>query len=149
MITISYSFIEEFSENFIENLDILRLFSNNYKIAYKQQCINYLKKYINMPKEKIINDILERNNKWDVYSISMVFLHIFGCIFRVFSLKDTFISKIVIELLKNLHPDSDNRFTLEETLTIFNKLLNFENDWKFINNLDNDRLPQLFDEFKK
>ena len=149
MQTISYSFIEEFSENFIENLNILRLFSNNYKSIYKEECINYLKKYINIPKEKIINDILERNNKWDVYSISMVFLQIFGCIFRVFSLKDTFISKIVMELSKNLHPDSDKRLTLEETLTIFNKLLNEQKDWKFVNNLDNNRLPQLFDEFEK
>jgi len=147
--TISYSFIEEFSENFVENLNILRLFSKDYKISYKQQCIHSLKKYINIPKEQILNDILERKNKWDVYGISILFLQIFGCIFRVFSLKDTFISKIVIELSKNLHPDSDKRMSLEETLVIFNKHLNEQNDWKFINNLDNNKLPQLFDEFEK
>jgi hypothetical protein len=147
--TISYSFIEEFSENFVENLNILRLFSKDYKMSYKQQCANSLKKYINLPKEDIINDILERNNKWDVYGISILFLQIFGCIFRVFSLKNTFISKIIMELSKNLHPDSDKRITLEETLTIFNKHLNFENDWKFVNNLDNNKLTQLFDEFEK
>jgi hypothetical protein len=149
MQTISYSFIEEFCENFLQNLNILRLFSDNYKIAYKQQCINYLKTYINKSKEEILNDILKRNNKWDVYGISMLFLQIFGCIFRVFSLKDTFISKIVMEFSKNLHPDSNKRLTLEETLTTFNKLLNEQNDWKFVNNLDNNRLPQLFDEFEK
>jgi len=147
--TISYLFIEEFSENFVENLNILRLFSKDYKISYKQQCIHSLKKYINIPKEQILNDILERKNKWDVYGISILFLQIFGCIFRVFSLKDTFISKIVIELSKNLHPDSDKRMSLEETLVLFNKHLNEQNDWKFINNLDNNRLPQLFDEFEK
>jgi hypothetical protein len=149
MQTISYSFIEEFSENFVKNLNILRLFSNDYKTSYKQQCVNSLKKYINLPKEQIINDILERNNKWDVYGISMLFLQIFGCIFRVFSLKNTLISKTVIELSKNLHPDSDKRLTLEETLIVFNKHLNEQNDWKFINNLDNNKLTQLFDEFEK
>ncbi len=55
----------------------------------------------------IIDDILERNKKWDVYGISMIYLQIFGCISRVFSLKGTFMSKITLELSKNLDPDSD------------------------------------------
>jgi hypothetical protein len=84
-----------------------------------------------------------------VYGISILFLHIFGCISRVFSLKGTFISKITIELSKNLHPDSDKRMSLEETLNVFNKYLYEENDWKFVNNLDNNKLPQLFDELEK
>ncbi len=147
--TISYSFIEEFCENYINNLNILRLFSVNYKKAYKQHCIDYMKKYINLPKDKIINNILERNNKWDVYGISILFLQIFGCIYRVFSLKDSFISKIVMELSRNLHPDSNKRMKLEETLEIFNKHLNENNDWKFINNLDNNKLKQLFHELEK
>lgn len=149
MQTISYTFIQEFCENFIENLNILRVFSNEYKIMYKEHCIRYIKKYINMPKQQIIDDILERNNKWDVYGISMLYLQIFACIFRVFSLKGTFITKIIPELTKNLHPDSDKRMTLEETLLIFNKHLNAQNDWKFVDNLDNNKLPQLFDELEK
>ena len=74
-------------------------------------------------------------------------MQIFGCIFRVFSLKESFISKIIMELSKNLHPDSNKRMTLEQTLIAFNKHLNDTNDWKFVNNLDNNKLPQLFDEF--
>jgi len=149
MVTVSYEFIEEFSENFVENLHIMRLFSENYKKSYKAQCIETMKKYINLPRNQIIDDIFERNNKWDVYGISMIFIQLFGCISRVFSLKGTFISKIVLELSKNLHPDSDKRMTLEETLHIFNKLLDQQDDWNFINKLDNSKLEQLFDEFGK
>lgn len=149
MVTISYSFIEEFCDNFIDNLNILRLFSENYKKIYKEQCINVMRKYINKPRKEIIEDILERNNKWDVYGISIIYLQIFGCISRVFSLKGTFISKITIELAKNLHPDSDKRNSLEDTLNIFNKLLNEQDDWKFVNNLDNGKINQLFDELSK
>lgn len=149
MTSISYAFIEEFCEEFVENLNILRLFSDNYRKKYKEECIEVMRKYINRPKKEILDDILERNNKWDVYGISMLFLQIFGCISRVFSLKGTFISKITIELSRNLHPDSDKRYSLEETLNIFNKYLNEENDWKFVNNLDNNKLTQLFDEFAK
>lgn len=149
METISYSFIEEFSENFVENLNILRLFSEKYKKSYKEQCIEFMRKYINLPKKEIIDNILERNNKWDVYGISMVYLHIFGCISRIFSLKQCFISKITLELSRNLHPNSDKRMSLEETLNIFNKLLNEQENWSFVNKLDNSKLNELFDELSK
>lgn len=149
MTTVSYSFIEEFCEDFIENLNILRIFSENYKKAYKEKCIETMRKYINLSKKQIIDDIFERNNKWDVYGISMIFLQLFGCISRVFSLKGTFISKITMELSKNLHPDSEKRMSLEETLNIFNKYLNEEQDWQFVNKIDNSKLKQLFDEFEK
>lgn len=147
--TISYSFIEEFCENYIENLYILNLFSKEYKITYKHECIETLRKYINQPKKLIIKNILERNDKWDIYGISTLYLQIFGCIFRVFSLKETFLSKIIIELSKNLNPDSNKRMDIETTLNIFKKHLNQQNDWKFINNLDNNKLSQLFDELAK
>jgi len=147
--TISYAFIEEFCEEFVENLNILRMFSENYRKKYKEHCIEIMKKYINLPRKEILDDILERNDKWDVYGISMLFLHIFGCISRVFSLKGTFISKITIELTRNLNPDSDKRMSLEETLNVFNEYLNEESDWKFVNSLDNNKLPKLFDELAK
>jgi hypothetical protein len=149
MVTISDDFIEEFCENFVENLNILRLFSENYKKIYKIHCIEMMRNYINVPRKHIIHDIFERNNKWDVYGISMIFLQIFGCISRVFSLKGTFVSKITLELSKNLHPDSDKRMTLEDTLTNFSKLLNEQEDWKFVSKLDNSKLQQLFDEIGK
>lgn len=147
--TISYSFIEEFCENYIKNLTFLALFSENYKKMYKEQCIETLKKYINKPKNDIITDILERNDKWDVYSISLIYLQIFGCISRVFSLKGTFMSKITLELSKNLHPDSNKRMSLERTMEAFNELLEEQSDWNFINKLDNSKIQQLFDEFAK
>lgn len=149
MVTISYSFIEEFCESFIEKLNILRLFSDNYKKSYKEHCIETMRRYINRSRKEIIDDILERNNKWDVYGISMLYLQIFGSISRVFSLKNTFINKITIDLSRNLHPNSDKRMSLEETLNNFNKLLNEQENWNFINKLDNSKLNELFNEFSK
>ena len=108
-----------------------------------------MKKYLNMSQNDIIDDILERNNKWDVYGISMLYIQIFGCISRIFSLKGTFISKITLELSRNLHPDSDKRMSLEETLNKFNNLLNEQENWKFVDKLDNSKLEELFDEFAK
>jgi hypothetical protein len=122
------------------------MFSENYRQKYKQECIETMRKYINLPRNEILDDIIERNDKWDVYGISMLFLHIFGFMSRIFSLSGTFVSKITIELSRNLHPNSDKRMNLKETLNIFNKCLNEENDWRFADNLDNNKLSQLFDE---
>ena len=144
MNSISYSFIEEFCKHFVENLHILNLFSENYKKSYREQCVEMMKKYINRPKQYIINDILERNDKWDVYSITILYIHIFCCVSRIFSLKGTFISKIIIELSKNIHPDSKNRMSLERTYEVFNILISEQDNWNFVNKLDNNKLDKLF-----
>lgn len=149
MSTISYTFIEEFCENYVNNLHILRLFSDNYKKTYKDKCIEFMKRYINRKKDEIIDDIIERSEKWDVYGISVLYLHIFGCLTRVFSLKETSISKITLYLSKNIDPDSDKRMSLQKTLNEFDNLLNNQKDWKFINQLNNVKLKQLFDELEK
>ena len=142
---ISYSFIEEISEVFINKLSILSLFSEKYKESYKQSCIDSLKKYINMSKNDIITDILEYNDKWDVYSLSLIYLHIFGNVSRVFSLKQNFISKITLELSKNLNPEPSKRSSLEKLYENYNKLLNHEKDWSFVEKLSSNKMPRLLD----
>ena len=143
--TISYSFIEQVCEVFINNLSILTLFSENYKESYKLSCIEYLKKYINKPKTEIIFDILEQNNTWDVYSISFLYLHIFGNISRVFSLKRNFLSKIITELTKNISPDPSKRSSLKSLLENFETYLTYEKDWSFVNTLSANKMSQLIE----
>jgi hypothetical protein len=143
--TISYSFIEEICNVYVSNLRILEFFSKNYKESYKNSCIQTLRKYINMPKNDIIEEILSHHDKWDVFSLSVLYLHIFYNISSVFSLKQTFINKIVIELSKNIHPNPVIRNSLENTLENFNSLFNNEKDWSYINKLSSNMMPTLFD----
>ena len=143
--TISYSVIEEIVENFINNLSILSFFSQIYRENYKNSCIDSLKKYINKPKNEIITNILEYNDKWDVYSVSVLYLHIFASISKIFSLKNTFISKFSIELSKCCHPDPSKRITLAELLETHDNLLDLQKDWSFVNSLDNKKMTKLWD----
>jgi hypothetical protein len=143
--TISYSFIEEICEIYIKNLNILEFFSESYKEKYKLACVKSLEKYVNKPKNDIILDILEQYDKWDVYSISHLFLHIFGTISRFFSLKNTFINKITMELAKNIHPDPSNRNDLSTLLENYQNLLDGEKDWSFVNHIDGSKMKQFFD----
>jgi hypothetical protein len=143
--TISQSFIEEVCDIFVKNLSVLTLFSDKYKESYKAGCLQYFKKYIDKPKSVIILDILEDYDKWDVYSLSLLYLHIFGNISRIFSLKDNFISKILNELSNNISPDPSKRSSLECLLENFDKFLNTEKDWSFVNKLSLNKMTQLID----
>jgi len=143
--TISYSFIEQICEIYIKKLNILQFFSESYKEKYKLACVQSLEKYINKPKNDIIFNILEQNDKWDVYSISHLFLHIFGTILRFFSLKNTFINKITLELAKNIHPDPSKRSNLSSLLENFQNLFDGEKDWSFVNYMENNKMQQFFD----
>lgn len=141
---ISYSFIEEISEVFVKKNSILNLFSEKYKEFYKTSCIESLKKYINKSKNYVIIDILKQNNKWDVYSLSVIYFHIFGNISRVFSLKQNFITKIINELLINLSPEPSKRNCLENLYKNVSNLLNNEKDWSFIKKLAPEKMTNLF-----
>lgn len=147
--TISYSFIEEICEIYVTNLQILRFFSENYKNSYKNSCIETLKKYINKSKNEIIEDILTYHDTWDVFSLSVLYLHIFCTISSVFSLKNTFINKIIIALSKNIHPDPAKRNSLENVLEQYNIFFDNENDWSYINKLSISRMPILFNHLEK
>ena len=142
--TISYSFIEEICEEFVKKLPFLNLFSEKFGTSYKDACVASLKQYINMTQTDIISDILEHSDKWDVYSLSVLYLHIFGNISRVFSLPINFITKFTTELSKNTHPNPAKRSSLDELFANYTRLLGDENDWSFVNKLPREKMPQLF-----
>lgn len=140
--SLSYSLIIEIVEKFVKNLHILTLFSDSFQNSYKQKCIESLKQYINVPKTNIIENILEHHNKWDVYSLSIIYLHIFEHVVKHFSLRQTSLNKISNILLKYIEPDPINRGTLEQLLYDYEKI--FDNaDWKFVNKLSSANMKVL------
>ena len=144
--TLSLSFIQDICINYVKTMDILSLFSQNYKESYEKACIETLKKYINKPKLAIIADILNYSQYWDNYSLSILYLHIIGNISNFFSLKGTFMNKFTLLLIKNIHPNPLKRETLQETSENFDNL--FENaDWTFINEFSNEKMKKMYDLF--
>ena len=147
--TISYSFIEEICEIYINKLTILSFFSDKYNQTYKQLCIDSLKKYINRNKREIIEELLQNVYSWDIFSLSVLYLHIIGNIIQLFSLQGTFISKLFLELSKNIHPEPSNRYDLETMREIYDKLFNEEKCWKYINAVKNDKFFTLIENLQK
>ena len=83
-------------------------------------------------------------DKWDIYSVSLLYLHILGNMSRFFSLKQTFISKIIKELYLNLHPDPSKREHLGAFMRKVNIFLGEEKDWGFVNTLSIEKMTALF-----
>jgi hypothetical protein len=137
--------IENIVDNFIGNLNILKFFSQKYKESYKNTCIAFLKIYIDMPKEDIINDILNYSFSWDNYSLSILFLHIICNFTDFFSLKETFMNKFIIILLKNIHPFPNKRENLQTTLKNFESLFYEFTDWSFVNTIPQNKIQQFYD----
>jgi len=141
--TVSLSFIEAISNNYVKNMDVLLLFSQNYKDSFEKSCIETLKKYINRPKSVIISDILKYSRYWDNYSLSILYLHIIGNISKFFSLKGTFMNKFTLLLIQNIHPNPLKRETLKETSKNYDKLFD-SSDWGFINDFSSEKMKKLF-----
>jgi hypothetical protein len=79
-----------------------------------------------------------------VYSLSLIYLHLFGNVTSVFSLKQTFISKFTIELSKNILPEPSKRNSLENLSKNIDNLLDEENEWGFVQSLGSDKMAKLF-----
>jgi hypothetical protein len=126
----------------MKSLSVLTFFSQSYRENYQKSCIQSLKKYINKCKKDIILDILTNYDKWDVYSISVLYLNIFATISKTFSLKDTFFNKISLALSKNIHPDPSKRENIDKVVENYEKLMNC--DWSFANSLDSEKMSQLW-----
>lgn len=131
---VSYSFIEEVCERFVSNLSVLSFFPEKI-IAYKALCVETLSKYINVPKKEVIVDILTHHDKWDTYSISVLYLHLFGTITNFFSLKQNFISQMKNVFYKNIHPDPSKRETIFQFFEKYEELFNDQIDWSFVKKL--------------
>ena len=134
---------------YVNNLTVLQFFSQKYVDDYKKSCIETLKKYINQDKREIIKNLLKNIETWDLFSLSVLYLHIIGTILQIFSLKGTFISKLFVELSKNIHPNPEKRYDLETMREVYNKLFNEETDWKYINNLKNDKIFTLIEKLQQ
>ena len=56
------------------NNDSFEYMSNEFKIKYMHLCISIYKKYINKPREEVINKLIKFWPKWDIYSQNVMFI---------------------------------------------------------------------------
>jgi len=145
--TLSTQLMETICENYIKNMSVLSFFSENFKKSYKNQCIDFLKKYISKSQNEIVDDVITNYKTWDNYELSILYLHIFGNIIRIFSLKETFINKMLFSLIKNIHPNPLKRESLKDTLNSYSELFSTITDWSFVNSIPQNKIYLLYENF--
>ena len=147
--SLSFSAIDSICNNFVSNMRILSLFSQQYKEKYYKTSMECLKKFINKPKIDIIREILRYSNTWDNYELSTLYLHIIGNITRVFVLKDTLINKLTSVLSKNIGPDPTKRESLKCSIEKLNNLYDEFTDWDYINSIPIEKMDKLYENLLK
>jgi len=143
--TLSGELIKIIVENFVSNVKIFRFFSSDYQDNYVKDATFFLSEFINKPKNYIIEKMMTYAKTWDGYSLSFLFTYIVANMFKVFSLKGTFMSKFLSLLLKSIHPDPLKRENTKSILYKFDELLYKNIDWEFVDKLNKEKLIQLYD----
>lgn len=105
---------------FVDNNKALVIFSNDFKTKYKKLCKHFLSQFIDKKKDDIINELLKYKETWDNFSISILYLKTLGYIFDKEFIDNSFIIKFSLLLLQNINPYPDERFSINETIDLFN-----------------------------
>lgn len=144
MDTLNAGLIKTIVDNFISSVKIFTFFSPDYRDNYFKDATEFLSAFINKPKKYIIECILSYAKTWDCYSLSFLFTYIVANVFKIFSLKGTFMSKFLSFLIKCLHPDPSKRETTENILYKYEELLYKNMDWAFVSKMDKKKLSDLY-----
>ena len=77
--------------------------------SYKVSCKQHLKKYINKPKKDIVADLLKYVDRWDTFSLCVIYLRLVSKIIH----RNSLMTHLQRMLQTNIHPDSSKRDTMQ------------------------------------
>ena len=115
--------IEKVIQDVVEHHNILKTFGDSIVSSYKLESLEYFKKYVNRSYEYILTDMLQYNNTWDNYALSIMFLRILIGLHRTIGIKNKFIIFFMKLLVSNIHLNPLKRLSIDSTTNKFNNLL--------------------------
>jgi hypothetical protein len=122
--SLSRSNIENIINTVVDNHIILKTFGENFVKSYKDEAIDYFKKYINLSYDEILKDVLKFYKTWDNYALSILYLRLLIDLHRKISVKkNKFIILFMKLLVCNIHLNPLKRLTIETTLISFESIL--------------------------
>ena len=115
--------IECIINNVIDNHTILKTFGNDLVKEYRQQALDYFKKYVNWHYDDILKDILQFYKTWDNYALSIMYLRILIDLHRKIQKKNKFIILFMKLLVCNIHLNPLLRLNISSTLIRFDSII--------------------------
>lgn len=120
----------------INNNNILNSFGPSVVSLYKQEAIDYYKKYVNQSYEYILSDIIQYAPTWDNYALSILFLRILIGLHKTIGIKNKFIILFMKLLVCNIHLNPLKRLSINLTINRFNILIDSLNPKDFKDVID-------------
>jgi hypothetical protein len=121
--SLSSSNIENIINTVVDNHIILKTFGENFVKSYKQEAIEYFKKYVNLSYDEILKDVLKFYKTWDNYALSILYLRLLIELHRIIQKKNKFIILFMKLLVCNIHLNPLKRLTIDTTLIRFESIL--------------------------
>ena len=121
--SLSFFNIEHIITEVVENHSILKTFGPQVVSVYKEEAINFFKKYINQSYDYILTDIFLYSSTWDNYALSILFLRILIGIHRTIDIQNNFIIGFMKLLVTNIHLNPLKRFSIITTTNKFEAIL--------------------------
>lgn len=109
------------------NSNINKNVSNNNVL--KTETITFFEKYVNMDRKSVINDILTYYWSWDLFNVSYLFYDIIISKYK----QNLFLQLFIKLLLVCQHSIPNKRYTANQCLTNFNKIINSIDIGVFLN----------------
>tara|TARA_B110000008_G_C16975324_1_gene565616 strand:- start:1459 stop:2601 length:1143 start_codon:yes stop_codon:yes gene_type:complete len=105
------------------NAALIKNFSPEFIDKFEKLCMKQLINYKNMGYDKAIDEILKLWKYWDNYSVSVLFLKFISYFNIDGYVENPFIIFLSELLMKNIHPNPNNRLTIENSIQTFNSFL--------------------------
>ena len=115
--------IEYIIHEVTKNNNILNTFGDSTVTSFKNEALQYFKKYVNQSYKYILTDILQYSNTWDNYALSVLFLRILVGIHRTIGINNKFIILFMKLLVCNIHLNPFKRLSIIATIKKFDILL--------------------------
>ena len=119
--SLSQYHLEAILDLFLDNVGFRKL-PGSFIRELRKQSHQTLAQYINVPYMAIVENILKSWQTWNLYSLSMIYLHILLLLFPESVFKQGFFCNWLKLLLVTIQPSVAKRKTPEEVLQLFSKL---------------------------
>ena len=112
--------IKKICDMFIHHNPVFKMFSDDFVKKYKNLSVKSLVRWIGADHNTVIQKLLIHSHTWDQYSISIIYLTIiYHWGIRGFD-DNMFMIEFSKLLLQNIHPFSEQRHTINDTVNNFN-----------------------------
>tara|TARA_Y100000741_G_C18221279_1_gene545975 strand:- start:170 stop:1381 length:1212 start_codon:yes stop_codon:yes gene_type:complete len=139
--------IEEICDMFINSNRVLKMFSPDFIKQYRDWCIKSFVRWVGEDHITVIQKLLEHSDKWDLYSISIIYLNIIHYWGISGFDNNMFMIEFTKLLLQNIHPYPEKRYTINDTISNFDSFFYSNTDENNINGIINS-VQENFDSIK-